>query len=137
MSVGKRLCGAAGRRRFGGHSCRVAGSSFFWVSQQGMVTQQIAGICAMGLKSHSPIRTPTRLEHVSFVKRASSARPAESSASVDNKGMIVDREAKIEKLTAFVSEAVADMETLKQEMSLTPGVPCFDIVKNVAFRLLA
>ena len=69
------------------------------------------------------------VEHLSFVKRAASVPSSGSSATVVNKGTIVDFEAKIGNLTAFVSEAVADMETLKQEKSLTNGVPRLDFVE--------
>ena len=128
--IGEDILDKAGRRRFGGHSCRVSGSRF-WAGL-GMEVQKLQIFARWGSDVILRYVSDAPLAQVKILARTSSpAALASSSASSSSADAKVCELGKIvQKLTSFVEDAVADLRQLQDVVATRGQVPRGDYVQN-------
>ena len=124
-SLAEPILDPAGRRRYGGHSCRVSGSRF-WASL-GMELQKLHIFARWGSDVILRYVSDSPLCQVKLTSTASS-----SSTSCSPEARVSELGCTVVKLTSFVEEAVAEMQQLKHEISARGSGPVQgDYVQNV------
>ena len=121
-------CGEAprdpsGRRRFGGHSCRVAGSRF-WAGH-GMEIYKLQIFARWGSDVILRYVADSPLSQVGLQSSSSS-----SSSSSANKRHIAELSTKVAKLAAFVEDAIAEVQALKADIARRTEESCLEFVQH-------
>ena len=130
-TIGEATRDQAGRRRFGGHSCRVAGSRF-WASH-GMEVYKLQIFARWGSDVILRYVADSPLHHVRLPASTYSSSSS-SCAVVEQGGAIEDVNAKVDKLARFVQDAVVEMQALKADLDRVRSEPSYDFVRNNATR---
>ena len=123
LNIGEASRDPSGRRRFGGHSCRVAGSRF-WASH-GMEIYKLQIFARWGSDIIMRYVADSPLSQV----RLQSASSSSSSSTADQRHM-AELSTKVAKLSAFVEDAIAEVHALKAEFSRKTEESCLDFVQH-------
>ena len=129
LAIGEPPRDTAGRRRFGGHSFRVAGSRF-WAAQ-GMEIYKLQIFARWGSDVILRYVADSPLHHVSLAT-SSSASSSSSAAQPRPDAELLQLKAKVDKLTTFMEDAVAEVQALKSELANRDLATGGDYVLNVS-----
>ena len=119
----------AGRRRFGGHSCRVAGSRFWAHHGMEIYKLQIFARWGSDVILRYVADAPLHQVKIPMATRGPSSSSSSSLEVADT--TIAKLDAKIVKLTSFVEDAVKEVKNLKLDVARLTEEARKDVVLNV------
>ena len=132
ITIGEAPRDAAGRRRFGGHSCRVAGSRF-WASH-GMEVHKLQIFARWGSDVILRYVADSPLHQVKLTTPSSSVASSSAGSREDPEHNLLELNVKLAKLTAFVEDAVAEVQALKDDIARRAEESRRDFVQNTTTK---